>query len=511
MAVVPAPGEYTVCEINRDLLTRKDDADKTAQDAYVKILGRVFSSIPFRVTQAEKGSSNGHGSNSYYEEDQVRDGREGSSAYLDSPVPSTSEREGDVVEEEDGPRGFLAKQLSNAKTYVTSIYHAVVAPPELQTTFNSDRFQAINWHKHKQWLAFISSGDQVLVYDFEDSDARDPAVLNCDSQQFVEAIEWRPNSGATLAVACRGGVCLWSASFPGNVAPVRPGVVSIMGTPMRGTGARWSLVDYLKSTDNKPVTSMSWSPNGRYPVQRGFCELGSLLRPSDLYLWDFLDKHTLLATASRYGSTITIWDAALGIGTPVRRGFAGISLLRWSPTGDYLFSAKTNGTFDLWETNLWTSEPWSGAGGKIVSAVWGPDGHVLVIAFDNSTNLGTIYFPSRPPSLDVHLLPLELPEIGAIIGGKGNIDKIAWDGTGERLAVSYTGGDATYSGLIAIFDTRNAPIVSTTFLGFIRGPGFGVKPLAFAFHNKLKQGALLAVSWSSGICCCYPLLFRAHK
>lgn len=34
---------------------------------------------------------------------------------------------------------------------------------------------------------------------------------------------------------------------------------------MRGSGARWSLVDYLKSTDNRPVTSISWSPNGRYP------------------------------------------------------------------------------------------------------------------------------------------------------------------------------------------------------------------------------------------------------
>jgi hypothetical protein len=36
----------------------------------------------------------------------------------------------------------------------------------------------------------------------------------------------------------RGGVAIWSASYRGNLAPVRAGVVSILGTPNRGTGAR---------------------------------------------------------------------------------------------------------------------------------------------------------------------------------------------------------------------------------------------------------------------------------
>lgn len=29
-----------------------------------------------------------------------------------------------------------------------------------------------------------------------------------------------------------------------------------------------------------------------------------------------------------------------GLGTPIRRGLGGISLLKWSPSGDYFFSAK---------------------------------------------------------------------------------------------------------------------------------------------------------------------------
>ncbi|OAE32147.1 hypothetical protein AXG93_2912s1370 [Marchantia polymorpha subsp. ruderalis] len=358
MPVVPAPGEYTVCEINRDLLTRKDDADKTAQDAYSKILGRVFASIPFRVNLPENGFRNGL-SASYYEDEQAR---ESGMSYYDSPMPSTSDRRGDMVGEEDGRRGFLSKQLSVAKNYISSTLQGVVAPyPEGQASFKSDRFQAVSWHKQKHWLAFISSADQVLVYDFEDSESRDPAVLASDSQRGVEAVEWRPNSGATLSVACRGGICIWSASFPGNIAPVRAGIVSILGTPHRGSGAR-------------------------------------------------------------------------------------------------------DGSFNLWETNTWTSEPWSSAGGSIVSAMWGPDGHALLAAFDGSTTLATLYFPSRPPSLDVHLLPLELPELESVTGGRGTIEKMAWDGTGERLALSYSGGDATYGGLIAIYDTRHSPLVSSTFI-----------------------------------------------
>lgn len=42
------------------------------------------------------------------------------------------------------------------------------------------------------------------------------------------------------------------------------------------------------------------------------------------------------------------------------------------------------------------------------------------------------------------------------------IEKIAWDASGERLALSFQGGDDMYDGLIAVYDIRRAPLISTS-------------------------------------------------
>ncbi|KAK4485644.1 hypothetical protein RD792_008287 [Penstemon davidsonii] len=201
---------------------------------------------------------------------------------------------------------------------------------------------------------------------------------------------------------------------------------------------------------------------------------------------------TYLASASFESSSFTIWDVAQGLGTPIRRGFGGISLLKWSPSGDYFFAAKFDGTFYLWETNTWTSELWSSKNGLVTGATWDPDGRMILLSFSESSALGSVHFASRPPSLDAHLIPVELPEIKPLTGSQV-IEKIAWDASGERLAVSYRDGDELYRGLVAIFDVKRTQLISTSLIGFIRGPGDNPKPVAFSFHDKFKQGPLLSV------------------
>lgn len=63
----------------------------------------------------------------------------------------------------------------------------------------------------------------------------------------------------------RAGICIWSASYPGNAALVRSGVTASSGTVSRGSGARWTLVDFLQSPNGEQITALCWNPDGRYP------------------------------------------------------------------------------------------------------------------------------------------------------------------------------------------------------------------------------------------------------
>lgn len=62
-----------------------------------------------------------------------------------------------------------------------------------------------------------------------------------------------------------GGICIWAASFPGSAASVRSGASSFLGTLSRGSGVRYTLVDFLRSHNGEQISALSWSPDGRYP------------------------------------------------------------------------------------------------------------------------------------------------------------------------------------------------------------------------------------------------------
>lgn len=447
MPSFPLQGPVTICEINRTLIVAEAISDDRAKDAYGKILGMVFSPIPFQPEQ----------------------------------LGSTGENQESEHQERNNGESVERKGLMKSLQYLVNDSIKCMFYPNCVHLLPEIDLQGVSWHQHRHIIAFISGPNQVIVRDYEDSEGKDACVLSNGAQQDIRALEWRPNGGKSLSVACKGGICIWAASYPGNPATVRPGAASSLGTLTRGSGGRWTLVDFLRSHSDEQTSAISWSPDGRY-----------------------------LASASCESSSFTIWDVSQGLGTPIRRGLGGISLLKWSPTGDYFFAAKFDGTFYLWETNTWTSEPWSSTSGFVTGATWDPDGHIILIAFSGSLTLGSIHFSSKPPSLDAHLLPVDLPEITTMTGSEG-IEKIAWDASGERLAVSYKGGDDNYKGLVAIYDVRRTPLISASLVGFIRGPGDNPKPIAFSFHDKFKQGPLLSVCWSSGFCCTYPLIFHSHS
>ncbi|ESQ44389.1 hypothetical protein EUTSA_v10005968mg [Eutrema salsugineum] len=313
MASFPHPGSVTVCEINRDLITAVNLSDDRAQETYGKILGLVFSPVSFDSGPGSLQENEGQESG-----DKGSVERKGLVAILQSMVADSLKH---ILRPIDGNEYVICKV----------------------NLLSEIDLQGVSWHQGKHIIAFISGASQVTIRDYEDKDEKEPCILTSDSQRNVKALEWRPNGGKSLSVACRGGICIWTASYPGNMALVRAGGSSLRGSLSRGSGTRWILVDFLRCQNDEQISALSWSPCGRY-----------------------------LASASYDSSSFTIWDVSQGAGTPIRRGLGGISMLKWSPTGDYFFAARFDGTFCLWETNTWTSEPWSlstGSGSVTVNSI----------------------------------------------------------------------------------------------------------------------------------------------
>ncbi|KAL4555919.1 hypothetical protein LXL04_038553 [Taraxacum kok-saghyz] len=59
-----------------------------------------------------------------------------------------------------------------------------------------------------------------------------------------------------FSVKNRGGICIWAASYPGNIACVRPGVNS--GSVSRGSGVKLIVVDFLGGNNDEQITALSW-------------------------------------------------------------------------------------------------------------------------------------------------------------------------------------------------------------------------------------------------------------
>ncbi|XP_042492737.1 aladin [Macadamia integrifolia] len=59
MPAFPHPGSVTLCEINRDLITVESLTDGHAKDTYGKVLGFVFSPVPFQSDLLLPGTEHG--------------------------------------------------------------------------------------------------------------------------------------------------------------------------------------------------------------------------------------------------------------------------------------------------------------------------------------------------------------------------------------------------------------------------------------------------------------------
>lgn len=329
------------------------------------------------------------------------------------------------------------------------------------------------WHTQVAKCAVALHSDVVRVYG---ASMGVVPTLKHKSQKNITSLAWRPFCSSTLAVACQDGVLLWQLEPTSLVARPSSGYATLLWR--RG---------------HQPVTSIAWHPKG-----------------------------SLLASASAADTALLIWNVSTEECVPLRRlGGGGVALLRWSPDGSRLLAATPASLFRVWETRSWTCERWSTFLGRCSAACWSPDGRRLLCAPVDRAAIYSLTFaaPGEEEEAEgdlraggsaaaiplVDLSEMEVSDGKESIAVGGPVRDMVWDGSGERLAVSFRDNPQC----AALFRTRTDPVLEVSPCGFVRGPpGSGVQFLDF--FGAFEGGSLLSVCWSDGTVSHVPLYYRAN-
>lgn len=332
--------------------------------------------------------------------------------------------------------------------------------------------RAFAWHPHTDKFAVALLDDSIKIYN--PRSAITP-TLKHRLQRNVAAVHWKPLCASALAVACQSCILVW------HVDPC-----SLSTRPSSGCA------QVLSHPGHSPVTSIAWSPSG-----------------------------SLLVSASPMDTAMMVWDVAAENCVPLQRvGGGGVTFLSWSPDGSHVLASTPSALFRVWETRMWTCERWPCVKGRCQSGCWSPDGSRLLFTVREESVIYALTFTDAPGlTSTTHSGPqaatvvADLSETtfstqaGDIIVG-GEIQCLAWDPKGERLAVLLKGDPqaADRPAMIAVFKTRTSPIFELLPCGFVQGEP-GAEPTLIQFHPNFQHGALLTVCWSSGKITHIPFYF----
>ncbi|XP_021422291.2 aladin isoform X2 [Oncorhynchus mykiss] len=325
------------------------------------------------------------------------------------------------------------------------------------------------WHPHTQKCAVSLLDDSIKIYNPKSANT---PTLKHRLQHSVAALQWKPLCASTLAVACHNCLLVW------HVDPT-----SFSTRPSSGCA------QVLSHPGHSPVTSMAWSPNG-----------------------------SLLVSASPRDTAMLVWDVAVESCVPLYRvGGGGVTYLSWSPDGSRVLAATPSYLFRVWETRMWTCERWPCLKGRCQSGSWSPDGSRLLFSVQGETVIYALTFTDTPGMsggpkaatvvADLSETTLNTPDGDMAVGGE--IQSLAWDPTGERLAVLLKGdAEAGRPAMIAVFKTQINPAFKLLPCGFVHGET-GTEPRLMQFNPNYKHGAQLTVCWSNGKITHVPFCFMS--
>uniref|UniRef100_A0A673APM4 Aladin seven-bladed propeller domain-containing protein n=1 Tax=Sphaeramia orbicularis TaxID=375764 RepID=A0A673APM4_9TELE len=325
--------------------------------------------------------------------------------------------------------------------------------------------RAFAWHPHTDKFAVALLDDSIKIYN--PKSATTP-TLKHRLQRSVAAVQWKPLCASALAVACQNCLLVW------HVDPC-----SLSTRPSSGCA------QVLSHPGHSPVTSIAWSPSG-----------------------------SLLVSASPMDTAMMVWDVAAENCVPLQRvGGGGVTFLSWSPDGSHVLASTPSLLFRVWETRMWTCERWPCVKGRCQSGCWSPDGSRLLFTVQGETVIYALTFTDAPGKVytaaavvaDLSETTFNTQDGDITVGGE--IQSLAWDPKGERLAVLLKGlVQSDRPPVIAVFKTRTSPIFELLPCGFVQGEP-GAEPRLMQFHPNFQHGALLTVCWSTGRITHVPFYF----
>lgn len=479
LALFPPPlpsGQTTLCESHNQLLSGTDTEDRHQQESSPLTLHFPRESLKLhcRAESSSKAAFLDHSETLWMRSAAAwRDG--GFTGLLDEIATSHSE----VPKWLSMSSGCILALLRWVSSFHGSLFpHLTLSSEDMIAEFSQVLnwpdcvVRAFSWHPHTDKFAVALLDDSIKIYN--PKSATTP-TLKHRLQRSVAAVQWKPLCASALAVACQNCVLIW------NVDPC-----SLSNRPSSGCA------QVLSHPGHSPVTSLAWSPSG-----------------------------SLLVSASPVDTAMMVWDVAAESCVPLQRvGGGGVTFLSWSPDGSHVLASTPSALFRVWETRMWTCERWPCLKGRCQSGCWSPDGSRLLFTVQGETVIYALTFtdtPGVPTSTsrgpqaasvvaDLSETTFNTPDGDIIVGGE--IQSLAWDPRGERLAVLLKADPnaARRPAIIAVFRTRTTPIFELLPCGFVQGES-GAEPRLMQFHPKFKHGALLTVCWSSGKITHVPFYF----
>ncbi|MBN3317693.1 AAAS protein, partial [Atractosteus spatula] len=332
------------------------------------------------------------------------------------------------------------------------------------------------WHPHTDKFAVALLDDSVRVYNAKSATS---PTLKHRLQRNVAALAWKPLCASALAVACQNCVLVW------HVDPT-----SLSTRPSSGCA------QVLSHPGHSPVTSLAWAPSG-----------------------------SVLLSASPVDTAMMVWDVAGESCVPLQRvGGGGVTFLSWSPDGSRVLASTPSALFRVWETRMWTCDRWPCLKGRCQTGCWSPDGSRLLFCVQGEAVIYALTFTDAPgeplgggggskaAAVVADLSETTFRTEGGELRVGGEVQALAWDPRGERLAVLLKGDPEAvdHPAFIAVFKTRTSPVFELLPCGFIQGEA-GAEPRLIQFHPHFQKGALLTVCWSNGRISHVPFYFVSAR